>query len=419
MPALALHPVGTAPVSVRRTVRRTADIPRMTRYRGGTYSPTVDTVVFTDGSVARTDLIRLNPGIDSYSVDFMGAAPTRPSRYRPANWSAVRNSSARAYEAEVDWIIRNSYPTLGTVELSHRVFAAGTLGGTAHLAEHEAIAATQAAIWHFTNGLRLDNRPLDVPVAMTEEPGALIFEFDGTPQLSGYTVDLASDRAVSMQLQKSCDGITWRDVTASGLNVPAGRGTHRRRLGVGTTTSDAVAGQAHRGYRFYRLQVVTEVGSSGESVTIDDVSFTLHGSGRYRNADRVVALYDHLIAGAENARRATVAPRLTTDRVTVQTDLLGPFGFHATDAAALSSSAGQIVDAAGVPIAGPVAPGADIYLRHTGNAAVTITARVPATGDGFGGRVLTGIAYEDERLTPVALAIPTPTVIEFEITVSA
>ncbi|MGN7780959.1 thioester domain-containing protein [Mycolicibacterium sp. 22603] len=419
MPVLALHPVSTAPVSVRRTVRRTADIPRMTRYRGGTYSPTVDTVVFTDGSVARTDLIRLNPGIDAYSVDFMGVAPTHPSRYRPANWSAVRNSSARAYEAEVDWIIRNSFPTLGTVELSRRLSSVENLGATAYLAEHEAIAATQAAIWHFTNGLRLDNRPLNVPVAVSEQPGALIFEFDGAPQLSEYTVDLAADRAVSMQLQKSTDGITWRDVAASGLNVPAGRGTYRRRLGLGATTSDAVAGRAHRGYRFYRLQLVTEAGSVGESVEIDDVSFALHGSGKYRNADRVVALYDYLIAGAESARRATVAPRLTTDRVMVRSDLLGPFGFHATDAAALSASAGQIVDAAGVPIAGPVAPGADIYLRRTGNAAVTITASVPATRDGFGGRVLTGIAYEDERLTPVALAIPTPTVIEFEITVTA
>jgi hypothetical protein len=35
----------------------------MTRYRGGTYSHTVDTIVFTDGTCARTDLIRLNPNL--------------------------------------------------------------------------------------------------------------------------------------------------------------------------------------------------------------------------------------------------------------------------------------------------------------------------------------------------------------------
>src|SRR5689334_11443045 len=88
-------------IAVRRAVRRDADLPRLTRYRGGTYSPTVDTIVFTDGSTARTDLIRLNPNIDAYSLDFLGMAPTRPSRYRPANWSAVPNVGARAFEAEV------------------------------------------------------------------------------------------------------------------------------------------------------------------------------------------------------------------------------------------------------------------------------------------------------------------------------
>ena len=54
----------------------------MTRYRGGTYSHTVDTIVFTDGTSARTDLIRLNPNVEAYSLDFTGIAPTSPSRYR-------------------------------------------------------------------------------------------------------------------------------------------------------------------------------------------------------------------------------------------------------------------------------------------------------------------------------------------------
>jgi hypothetical protein len=35
----------------------------MTRYRGGTYSPTVDTIVFTDVNCARTDLIRPNANL--------------------------------------------------------------------------------------------------------------------------------------------------------------------------------------------------------------------------------------------------------------------------------------------------------------------------------------------------------------------
>ena len=37
------------------------ELTRMTRYRGGTYSHTVDTIVFIDGTCARTDLIHPNP----------------------------------------------------------------------------------------------------------------------------------------------------------------------------------------------------------------------------------------------------------------------------------------------------------------------------------------------------------------------
>ncbi|MDR3662386.1 MAG: thioester domain-containing protein [Mycobacterium sp.] len=411
MSSSLLAPTRTS-VAVRRTLRRDADISRMTRYRGGTYSPTVDTVVFTDGTTARTDLIRLNPNIDAYSLDFLGLAPTQPSRYRPANWSAVPKVAARAFEAEVDWIIRNSFPTLGTVELSRRVRAAGHLAGDAHLAEHEAIAATQAAIWHFTNGMRLDNRPLNVPVAVTSQPGAVSFEFDGEPQLGSYTVELTNDAAVSLTLQKSVDGVQWRDVAASGLNVGAGYGRHRRSIGVGATASHSRPGRQHRGYRFYRLQVLAD---RDAVVDIDEVTFTLNGSGNYRNAERVVALYNYLVAGAETARRLTVVPRLIADRAVISA-VVGPLRFEATDAATLTVAGGTLIDAAGEPITVPVTPGADIYVRPALKARrVIITASVPAAQHGFGGRVITGVAH-DSRLTPVALAVPTPTVVDFELT---
>ena len=412
MSSSLLAPTRTS-VAVGRHVRRDAEISRMTRYRGGTYSSTVDTVVFTDGTTARTDLIRLNPNIDAYSLDFQGVAPTRPSQYRPSNWSAVPNVAARAFEAEVDWIIRNSFPTLGTVELSRRVRAAGYLTGDAHLADHEAIAATQAAIWHFTNGLRLDTRPLNVPVAVTPGVGEVTFEFDGDPQLGSYTVELSSDTAVSLVLQKSVDGQHWRDVAASGLGVAAGFGRYRRTIGVGATASDSRPGRQHRGYRYYRLQVLTDAEAT---VEFDEVTFTLNGSGNFRNAERVVALYNYLVDGAEEARRLTVVPRLITDRAVVGS-VIGPLRFVATDAATLTATGGALIDAAGDPIAAPVLPGTEVYLRpapHSRRA--TITASVPAAQNGFGGRVITGVAHDDVSLTPVALAVPTPTVIDFELT---
>jgi hypothetical protein len=277
-----------------------------------------------------------------------------------------------------------------------------------------AIAATQAAVWHFTNGLRLDNRPLNVPVSVTSAPDAITFEFLGDPQLGSYTVELTAEAAVSMVLQKSVDGVRWRDVAASGLNV-SGRGRFRRTLGMGATTSDTRPGRGHRGYRFYRLQVI-----AGSAVDIQDVTFTLHGCGTYRNAERVVALHDYLVAGADTARRLTVQPRLIADHAVVDADgVVGPFRFQATDAAVLTISAGAIVDAAGAPIEGPVTPGTELFVRLPHPAGtVTITASVPAAPNGFGEQVITGVAYDDtdSRLTPVALAVPAPTVIDFDIT---
>ncbi len=413
MSATSLRAATRPAVAVRRVVRRDAEITRMTRYRGGTFSPTVDTIVFADGSTARTDLIRLNPNIDAYSLDFLGVAPTRPSRYRPANWSAVPNVAARAYEAEVDWIIRNSFPTLGIAELSRRVRAAGHSLGGSHLAEHEAIAATQAAIWHFTNGLQLDNRPLNVPTRVVREPESISFEFDGEPQLGSYTVEFSTDGTATLVLQKSADGRHWRDVAGSELNVSAGIGRHRTTLGVGATTSETRPGRPHRGYRFYRLQVIAH---AGVSVDIEGVTFSLDGSGNYRNADRVVALYDYLLAGADTARRLTVVPRLAADRAVMDADgILGPFRFDATDTAALAATGADLVERDGTLIDGPVEPGREIYLRPAGHGRIVVTASVPAASNGFGGRVITGVAYDDHRLTPVALAVPTPKVIDFEI----
>ena len=86
------------PVVVRRRIqpRPAIELSRLTRYHGGTYSHTVDRIVFTDGTFARTDLIRLNPGVDAYSLDFTGVAPLRPSRYDVESFAALPNARARS-----------------------------------------------------------------------------------------------------------------------------------------------------------------------------------------------------------------------------------------------------------------------------------------------------------------------------------
>ena len=392
-----------------------ADITRMTRYRGGTYSHTVDTIVFTDGSSARTDLIRLNPNIEAYSLDFGGHAPIKPSHYRAATWSAVPNLRTRAHEAEVGWILRNSFPSLGTAELSRLLRSAGYPLGRANIAEHEAIAATQAAIWRFTNDLELDNRPRNVPVAVRQAGDCVEFEFDGYPELGGYTVELASNAAVSLLLEKSVDGIQWREVAASGLNVGAGTGTHRKALGIGSTVARSRHGRRGEGYRFYRLAILAE---EPDAVEVKDVRFWLNGAGTYRNADRIVHLYDYLLTGARQARDRAVAPDLVSVDATMDDGLVGPFRLHTTHGASLTAVEAAVVDADGIELSGPVQPATEFYVRpRPGTDGVLVTATVHATATGFGGRVITGVARDDvnSRLTPVALAVPAPLVVDFAV----
>lgn len=395
----------------RVLVRPATQVPQMTRYRGGTYSHTVDTVVFADGSRARTDLIRLNPNLHAYSLDFTGVAPSHPSRYALGTWAALPHLSTRGYEAQVDWILRHSFPIRSTAALSQQLRAAGHPLGKANISEHEAIAATQAAIWHFTNGLVLHTRPLNVPVSTRREPGAITFEFDGEPQLGGYSVWTDSDTVVGFKLQKSANNVSWQDVSGSQLTADAGPGRYQRALGVGSTVSASRHGRAGRGYRYYRLVTTAHSGTA----SVGHVDFWLTGSRHYRNADRVVHLYNYLLSGARNAPQNTEELRLVDDQATAEAELIGPF--QVPIPLMLSVSAGHtLVDADGMAVRGLVEPGTDFYLRPaSGASATTITA---TTSRSLTGRVLTGVASDGapQRLTPIALTVPTDVAIEFDIT---
>lgn len=391
----------------RRESAANTEPSRLTRYRGGTYSATVDTIVFTDGTVARTDLIRLNPNVEAYSLDFSGVSPTRPSHYRVAAWSAVPHLRTRAHEAEVGWILQNSFPTVGTAELSNRLRAAGYPLGHGNIAEHEAIAATQAAIWFFTNDLQLDDRPRNVPVSTVRNGDAVTFEFDGQPQLSGYTVDVRSAGDLALVLQKSADGLVWRDVAGSALEVP-GPGRHGRVLGLGSTMSRNRPGRRGLGYRYYRI-----VGA-GVAARLGDVEFSLEGSSRFGNSDRVVHLYDYLLAGARSARERGAAPELSTADAVFDGDLVGPFRLRANGVAALSVLGGSVVDDDGAELRGG-RPDGEFYVRpRADRTAITVTVRVDGSS---AGRVVTGVARDEvnNRLTPVALALRAPSTVEYRL----
>jgi hypothetical protein len=246
-------------------------------------------------------------------------------------------------------------------------------------------------------------------VSTVRGAGSISFEFDGVPQLGGFTVDVESDAPTSLVLQKSSDGVSWRDVAGSGLTV-TGQGRYRKVLGLGSTMSQNRPGRRGLGYRYYRLAVVSD---STDGVVLGDVQFWLEGSGHYGNPDRIVHLYRYLLAGAQRARRQAAPPELSAVHAEVDSAHVGPFRLHADQVVTLAISDGRVVDADGVDMP-TCPPGGEFYVRpHPGSSSATVTV----IAEGPGGRVVTGVARDEvnNRLTPVALAVQAPVAVDFRL----
>ena len=147
------------------------------------------------------------------------------------------------------------------------------------------------------------------------------------------------------------------------------------------------------------------------------MSFWLTGAEITATPDRIVHLYDHLLA--VRAARMTGLCLPTWFRRRDDGRRSGrPFRLHAASSAKLTLRDGAIVDADGMEFVGLVESGIEFYIRPpSGTDGVLVTATVPGSADGFGGRVVTGVARDDvnSRLTPVALASPAPVVVDFAV----
>jgi TQXA domain-containing protein len=376
-----------------RPLRRTtaAPITALSRVRGGTFSSTVGRIRFTDGSTAHTDLIRLNPNIDTYSLDFSGVSPRQLSHYREVSWREAPAQSAVLWQEEIGRILVNSYPHLPVAELTRRLREAGYPLGPGLIREHEAIASTQAAIWRLTNGLELDTTALDEPVRAAarigDHPSARLLERDAEGRLNWHTqlpagelvfleLELPSHlqleafdftigprtgrHDVTVSLERSLDGAAWSPVSRSAVSVASGRaGRHvRRQLGFGATLSSASAASGQRGHRYYRLVASGPTDRDG-LLDLTDIRLHLAGSRRFRNDDRVVFLYDLLLSQATGA-----APLLRrTGPGTPAGELLGPFTL-AESAATITAAQARVVDADGNGLWGPISPGTRFFLHR-------------------------------------------------------
>ncbi|MBB4933641.1 TQXA domain-containing protein [Lipingzhangella halophila] len=110
--------------------------------------------VSTDQGKVTTSLfnLELNDGtvLQTYCIDFETSIKDKAS-YQEDTWSNYPGKGDFAEPAKVHWILQNSYPSVEAETLADEA-------GIDGLNDKEAMGGTQAAIWHFSNGVKLEGK---------------------------------------------------------------------------------------------------------------------------------------------------------------------------------------------------------------------------------------------------------------------
>ncbi|MGB4779342.1 thioester domain-containing protein [Microbacterium sp.] len=402
------------------------------RHRGGTYSSTVGRLQLDDGTTARTDLIRLSPNVDAYSLDPHGQSPRRLVPYRVRPWAEAPTSILRRQEAAIVWLLANSYPTIDTATLSAQLRASGHAIGAGDISLHDAIAATQAALWTVTSGLR-PHRGAAGPIAELSRaaasrllrvgpgaPAVLPVELPAEAVVRGYRVDLRDAdlfggdlHDIQVHLEQSENGERWLPVPSSRVLATEGR-QHadtclllRKGIGVGATVA-SVRGGRQVGYAHYRIVVSSR---RTTAVRIEGIDLDLADSPLHGNSPAVLALYDHLCAGAAAAAHAEGVIRGPRTALAGPSSLIGPYHLDpgAIQFALVSADDPRIavVDADGRAV--DAVAGGEAFWLDVGAAAAADTASLVidvVAGWHRSGRVLlSGSEADGTACTPLALAV--------------
>ncbi|MFC4562890.1 thioester domain-containing protein [Nocardiopsis mangrovi] len=104
----------------------------------GNVGTTLFNLTLEDGTVLQT-----------YCIDFETSI-RRDADYQEDDWANYPGQGDFSEPAKVHWILQNSFPRLSVADLAE---ASGVEG----LNDKQALAGTQAAIWHFSNGIELSD----------------------------------------------------------------------------------------------------------------------------------------------------------------------------------------------------------------------------------------------------------------------
>ncbi|MEE2037815.1 thioester domain-containing protein [Nocardiopsis sp. CT-R113] len=257
-PATALPlPVEPQVYSVRGQYTGVAEHGHAVTMRGETYTTTSTFNVDLEGDQLLT----------TYCIDFRTGI-VADSWYREDQWDTYPGEGDFAEPGRVHWILLNSYPVTDIQDLRGAT-------GIASVDEAEALTATQAAIWHFSNGLDLEevHQGPDLGEEVIENNVVRLYEHlvenaEDLPHEPGSALTVSPDRdsglaggtVGSFTVETSAQDVPVTVDAPEGVElVDAATGDPVTEVGDGDTVGFAVPADAGAGEASFTLEAEATV----------------------------------------------------------------------------------------------------------------------------------------------------------------
>ncbi|WP_051049783.1 thioester domain-containing protein [Nocardiopsis ganjiahuensis] len=222
---------------------------------------------FTTTATFNVHLDDSDQTLTTYCIDFRTGL-VEDSRYREDQWENYPGQGDFAEPGKVHWILKNSYPVVDVADLEEEA-------EMARLTESEALTATQAAIWHFSNELdleRVDQSPelddnvnagnvthlynhlVDNAEDLPNEPGSAL------TVSPGQDAGLAGETIGEFTVETSAESIPVRLEAPDGVElVDAGSGEALDEVESGDTVAFSVPADADAGEAALVLETTAAV----------------------------------------------------------------------------------------------------------------------------------------------------------------
>ncbi|GAA4937554.1 hypothetical protein GCM10023224_18310 [Streptomonospora halophila] len=232
-------------------------------YKVHTTDGTVGTTLFNlkldDGTVLRTYCI-------DFETNIRGGA-----KYQEDAWDNYPGKGDFAEPAKVHWVLQNGYPQVDTSTLREKT-------GYDNINRKTALSGTQAAIWHFSNGIELDGEDRR---GVTEVYDYLVENAVEEPQSQEPDTSLSITPASAEGKAGETIGEFLLETSADSVPVKLSGPEGAKLVDLGS--GDEIAGEVANGTKFgVQIPKGTAAGEAGVSASI---STKLHMGRLFKGVD--------------------------------------------------------------------------------------------------------------------------------------